>query len=196
MAGRRNRRRTERYPAAVKCTAQRRDGQPCGRLATRGAHVCATHGAQLPVVREAAARAVQEARLRLKLLHDPAVDTLTELLGDRDPRVRLGAVALLHKVSPLEAPAGGGGGLEDQPQQLRSRYEMGCPGRTPFELGRQPSRDTGPTICPTVPRSGHPAAPTASRGEQLVRHLLDVVDPSRTRPSLSPASATQRVGRL
>jgi hypothetical protein len=58
----------------------------------------------LPNVREAAARTVDDARLRLKLLHDPAVDTLGELLEDKDPRVRLGAVGLLHKVSPLEAP--------------------------------------------------------------------------------------------
>jgi hypothetical protein len=108
VAGKRRRRRTERYPAAVKCTAQRRDGQPCGRLALRGAHVCGVHGGQLPNVREAAARTVEEARLRLKLLHDPAVDTLADLLEDRDPRVRLGAVGLLHKVSPVEAPQRGG----------------------------------------------------------------------------------------
>jgi hypothetical protein len=46
---------------------------------------------------------VEDARQRLKLLHDPAVDTLGQLMEDRDPRVRLGAVSLLHKVSPLEA---------------------------------------------------------------------------------------------
>jgi hypothetical protein len=108
VAGRRRRRRTERYPAAVKCTAQRRDGQPCGRLALRGTHVCGVHGGQLPNVKEAAARTVEEARQRLKLLHDPAVDTLADLLEDRDPRVRLGAVGLLHKVSPVETPQRGG----------------------------------------------------------------------------------------
>jgi hypothetical protein len=43
------------HPAAVKCTAPRRDGQPGGRLALRGAHVCGVHGGQLPNVREAAA---------------------------------------------------------------------------------------------------------------------------------------------
>jgi hypothetical protein len=105
---RRRRRRTERYPAAVKCTAQRRDGQPCGRLALRGAHVCGVHGGQLPNVKEAAARTVEEARQRLKLLHDPAVDTLGELLEDKDPRVRLGAVGPLHKVSPVDMQQRGG----------------------------------------------------------------------------------------
>jgi hypothetical protein len=108
VAGKRRRRRTERYPAAVKCTAPRRDEKPCGRLALRGAHVCGVHGGQLPNVKEAAARTVDEARQRLKLLHDPAVDTLAELLEDRDPRVRLGAVGLLHKVSPVETPQRGG----------------------------------------------------------------------------------------
>jgi hypothetical protein len=108
VAGKRRRRRAERYPAAVKCTAPRRDGQPCGRLALRGAHVCGVHGGQLPNVRKAAARTVDDARQRLKLLHDPAVDTLGQLMEDRDPRVRLGAVSLLHKVSPVEAPQRGG----------------------------------------------------------------------------------------
>jgi hypothetical protein len=39
---------------AVKCQAHRSDGAPCKRWATRGAYVCASHGARAPQVRRAA----------------------------------------------------------------------------------------------------------------------------------------------
>jgi hypothetical protein len=64
---------------AVRCRAHRRNGEPCGRYATRGAAVCQVHGAGAPHVREAA-------RQRLEELILPALATLRRVVtsGETD----------------------------------------------------------------------------------------------------------------
>lgn len=68
----------------LKCTALVRNGERagtrCRRWAVYGAEVCLVHGATLPVVREAAQRRVEEARMRLFGLSENAVDALEQLL--------------------------------------------------------------------------------------------------------------------
>lgn len=88
---------TERQPfRPVRCTGVTkngvRQGRQCPHPAILGASVCAKHGAQLPVVRQAAIRRTEEARLRLIDSSHDAVDTLVDLMKNSgsDP-VRLGA---------------------------------------------------------------------------------------------------------
>jgi hypothetical protein len=65
---------------ALRCSAQNRQGQPCGRYAVLGTAVCPAHGSSPPQVRQAA-------RLRL------ALDVAGRLLesmdedGRADPRI-------------------------------------------------------------------------------------------------------------
>ena len=69
-----------------------RAGQRCGKWAVRGTTVCRSHGAQLPLVREAAKEVVENARLRLIGMADDAVDALEDLVafGTQD-QIRLAA---------------------------------------------------------------------------------------------------------
>lgn len=81
---------------ALRCTGVTRTGvragKRCGREATLGTHVCEKHGASLPVVKEAAARRVDELYLRLLQNGHTAVDTLVELMETATSEtVRLGA---------------------------------------------------------------------------------------------------------
>lgn len=81
----------------IRCTGTVRNGPraglQCGKWSIEGATVCLVHGGRLPNVKEAAAKTVEAARLRLLGLADDAIDTLEELIapGTAD-QVRLGAV--------------------------------------------------------------------------------------------------------
>lgn len=72
---------------AVRCTARRRNGQPCKSMAARGANVCRVHGGSAPQVKRAAQRRLQQ-----------AADVLTERLlgfaldGDVPDAIALAAV--------------------------------------------------------------------------------------------------------
>jgi hypothetical protein len=57
-------------------------GRRCKKKALLGALVCRSHGGQLPSVRHAAARTVEEARLRLLLATDDAVAVLEYLMSE------------------------------------------------------------------------------------------------------------------
>ncbi len=66
----------------ARCVARRSNGEPCGRWPTRGATVCAKHGAGAPHVKAAAAerRLEQQARQALAQLGvEPVDDPLTAL---------------------------------------------------------------------------------------------------------------------
>jgi hypothetical protein len=71
---------------AVQCRAPVKNGDDPGRRwkkkAILGGLVCRSHGGQLPSVREAAARTVEEARLRLLLATDDAVAVLEYLISE------------------------------------------------------------------------------------------------------------------
>lgn len=68
-----------------------RTGEPCKRFPTRGATVCSTHGAASPVVKRAAARRVEEARI-------------LRLLGREQPVERVDpAAALADVIATAEA---------------------------------------------------------------------------------------------
>lgn len=80
----------------VRCTSTVRngvrEGQRCGRWSIAGAKVCLVHGGQIPNVREAAAKRVEAAKLRLIDDADLAIDTLFELLKPGTAaQVQLGA---------------------------------------------------------------------------------------------------------
>lgn len=65
------------------------------------------------------------------MLHRPVVDTLTELLDEKDGRVRLGAVVLLHKVSRADPSAQRGKHRDvtvrlDPALVIRRRLEQMC----------------------------------------------------------------------
>jgi len=75
-----------------KCQAKRRDGEPCTRWAVRGGPVCPTHGGNLPVVRDAAERRVEEARKSVLNLLPKAVERLEGLLDADGEAARLAAV--------------------------------------------------------------------------------------------------------
>lgn len=76
-------------PVAGRCTARRRDGQPCTQWRVQGATVCRMHGGSAPRVRAAGRRRVaeQQARRAVSLL-DPAVpvtdalSALAQLAGE------------------------------------------------------------------------------------------------------------------
>jgi hypothetical protein len=46
---------------AVRCTARKRNGEPCRAMAARGAHVCRVHGGSAPQVKAAAKRRLDQA---------------------------------------------------------------------------------------------------------------------------------------
>src|SRR3954447_6857718 len=93
--------KTRDWPPAVKCGASRSDGAPCGRWAGRGGHRCPVHGANLPSVKAAYQRRVDEARMRIVTLADPALDTLERALADKDSGVAVRAAqAVLDRVVP------------------------------------------------------------------------------------------------
>lgn len=93
--------KTRDWPPAVKCGATRSNGEPCGRWAVRGGDRCPVHGASLPSVRAAYARRVDEARMRIVTLADPALDTLERALTDKDSGVAVRAAqTVLDRVVP------------------------------------------------------------------------------------------------
>src|SRR5688500_1066880 len=71
---------------AVQCRAPLKNGDEAGRRCKKkailGGFVCRSHGAQLPAVQQAAARAVDDARLRLLLATEDAVVVLETLLDE------------------------------------------------------------------------------------------------------------------
>jgi hypothetical protein len=95
--------KTRDWPPAPQCGGTRSDGEQCRRHATRGGDRCAVHGAQLPSVREAYARHVEEARRRLVNLADPALDALERALADKDAAV---AVRAAQQVVPRPGTRG------------------------------------------------------------------------------------------
>lgn len=70
--------RTMRCTASVRSGP--REGMRCGREAAVGTQVCASHGANLPLVKQAAERRKQEAVLRLVGMIDDAIDGLDDLM--------------------------------------------------------------------------------------------------------------------
>lgn len=48
----------------MRCTAHRRNGEPCGSWAVKGANVCRMHGGSIPRVKAAAARRLEEEKAR------------------------------------------------------------------------------------------------------------------------------------
>jgi hypothetical protein len=93
--------KTRDWLPAVKCGATRSNGEPCGRWAVRGGDRWPVHGAQLPSVREAYARRVDEAGMRIVTLADPALDTLERALADKDTAVAVRAAQMvLDRVVP------------------------------------------------------------------------------------------------
>jgi hypothetical protein len=99
---------------AVQCRAPVKNGDDCGRRCKKkailGGLVCRSHGGQLPSVREAAARTVEEARVRLLLATDDAVTVLDFLMSEGVSE----AVRLRAAVEILDR-AGIRGGLEIRP---------------------------------------------------------------------------------
>lgn len=99
---------------AVRCRATLKNGEQAGRRckkkAITGALVCRSHGGQLPSVQAAAARTVEEARLRLLLATEHAVALLERLMdtGETD------AVRLRAALEILDR-AGIRGGFEVRP---------------------------------------------------------------------------------
>lgn len=103
------------YPLrAVQCRAPVKNGDEVGRrckkMAILGGLVCRSHGAQLPAVREAAAEAVEDARLRLLLATEDAVAVLEVLMDEGQSE----AVRLRAAVEILDR-AGIRGGIEVRP---------------------------------------------------------------------------------
>jgi hypothetical protein len=88
---------------AVRCTAHRTDGQPCGGWAVHGASVCATHGGRAPQVQAAAReRLATEAATRLGL---PVPTTASEAMQDGLDRANglvLWLVASLQALDPAD----------------------------------------------------------------------------------------------
>jgi len=99
---------------AVQCRAPLKNGDEAGRRCKKkaivGGLVCRSHGAQLPAVQQAAARAVEGARLRLLLATEDAVVVLETLMDEgQNEAVRLrAAVEILDR-------AGIRGGVEIRP---------------------------------------------------------------------------------
>lgn len=95
--------KTRDWPPAPQCGGTRSDGEQCRRRATRGGDRCAVHGAQLPSVRQAYARRVEEARMRIVTLADPALDALERALGAEDNAVAVRAAqTVLDRVVPKQ----------------------------------------------------------------------------------------------
>lgn len=109
----------------ARCSAHRRDGEPCGQPAMSGQRVCKMHGGKSRGAREAAERRRQEAaaeEIRSRLLWNPgavpvsdpigelqllagqmrqAVDLLGAMLGPGEPCGACGRAPM-----PLDSPAG------------------------------------------------------------------------------------------
>src|SRR6185436_1366303 len=64
---------------AVKCTARKRNGEPCRAMAARGATVCRVHGGSAPQVKAAAKRRLEQAL-------DAAAQRLLGFAFDEDVR--------------------------------------------------------------------------------------------------------------
>ena len=99
---------------AVQCRAPLKNGDDAGRRCKKkailGGLVCRSHGAQLPAVQQAAARAVEDARLRLLLATEDAVVVLETLMDEGQSE----AVRLRAAVEILDR-AGIRGGVEIRP---------------------------------------------------------------------------------
>jgi hypothetical protein len=99
---------------ALRCRAPVKNGdhagERCKKLAILGGLVCRSHGAQLPSVQEAAARAVEDARMRLLLGVDDAVSVLELLMNEAQSE----AVRLRASIEILDR-AGIRGGIEIRP---------------------------------------------------------------------------------
>jgi len=99
---------------AVQCRAPLKNGDEAGRRCKKkaivGGLVCRSHGAQLPAVQRAAARAIEEARLRLLLATEDAVVVLETLMDQGQSE----AVRLRAAVEILDR-AGIRGGIEIRP---------------------------------------------------------------------------------
>lgn len=78
----RERPRSDRPIPSVQCTYVRNDGSRCLAYSLRGATVCIAHGARLPNVRAAAARRVEEAKVKLGLNAPGAVDVIVAQMTD------------------------------------------------------------------------------------------------------------------
>lgn len=78
-------------PPAIKCTAKKRNGEPCNRWALRGGLVCQVHGGNLPVVKKAAEQRVAEAREAIIELVPKAVRRLETSLEAESETVVLAA---------------------------------------------------------------------------------------------------------
>ena len=97
----------------VRCTAHSaRTGASCKRWASHGATVCHTHGGAAPQVKKSAAERVAE---RIKILADPAVTVIQDLMKSDDERVRYAAAKDLLDRGGFKAPerqeiSGRGGG--------------------------------------------------------------------------------------
>lgn len=76
---------------AVRCTAHRTNGEPCGNYAMTGGRVCHAHGGRAPAVRKAAQRRLLEARMHKEIAElltesDVQREALKPWLGELGPR--------------------------------------------------------------------------------------------------------------
>ncbi len=93
--------------AAGQCSSSTRAGNRCRRFAIRGATVCLVHGGRLPVVRDAAADRVAEARAALFAAAPRAASVLAELLDrpETPDAVRVRAAAEILSRSGIKPGA-------------------------------------------------------------------------------------------
>lgn len=70
----------------MQCSAHNQAGEPCRRLAIRGATVCYTHGGAAPQVKRKAAETLEAARQEFLRLVEPAIGVLEEIIlhGETD----------------------------------------------------------------------------------------------------------------
>lgn len=105
----------------VRCTGTvrngPREGERCGKWSLEGHDKCLVHGGNLPNVREAAAKKVEAAKLRLLGESDAAIDTLMELIEPGTAaQVRLGAAKEILDRAGIK----GGADLTVEVQQIVS----------------------------------------------------------------------------
>lgn len=65
---------------SVKCTATKRDGNPCGAWSVAGVTVCLKHGGNLPNVKKAAEARKEAARLKLIDMAEEAAEVIEYLM--------------------------------------------------------------------------------------------------------------------
>jgi hypothetical protein len=151
--------KTRDWPPAVKCWATRSDGEPCGRWAVRGGDRCPVHGANPPSVRAAYARRVDEARMRIVTLADPALDALERALTGKDTAVAMRAAqTVLDRVVPK--PGGGLSvvvGIGAETVQSDSQPRRGGPAEVERSSG-------GPAARRTAHRAGGAAVGRGAGG--------------------------------